>query len=186
MVMQHLRHPRGVPCAGAYRAVREHAANPILIDRRSARPGGAFIRNGEGRLFLPVQDGTLGYGGGLGLSELRKLDSRAIPTVRAETCSVRRKRLALSAHSHAQSLRPAEGDRRDRGRAEENACLGGAHPAGWRHQKTVDALLTRCCAFDRHSGILATLTTALLRHPRSRQSPPFLRKRVPCSTPIRR
>jgi hypothetical protein len=76
--MQHLRHPRGVPCAGAYRAVREHAANPILIDRRSARPGGAFIRNGEGRLFLPVQDGTLGYGGGLGLSELRRLDSQAI------------------------------------------------------------------------------------------------------------
>ncbi|TGT34668.1 hypothetical protein EN808_35470, partial [Mesorhizobium sp. M8A.F.Ca.ET.165.01.1.1] len=45
---------------------RPHPANPILIDHRMARPGGAFVRNREGRVLLPVQDGTLGYGGGLG------------------------------------------------------------------------------------------------------------------------
>lgn len=55
-----------------------HARNPILIDRRRARPGGAFIREGSGRLFLPVQDGTLGYGGGLGLAELLALDNTAV------------------------------------------------------------------------------------------------------------
>lgn len=53
---------------------RPHALNPIVIDRRRARPGGAFFRDATGRLFLPVQDGTLGYGGGLGLSELLSLD----------------------------------------------------------------------------------------------------------------
>lgn len=57
---------------------REHIANPILIDRRRARPGGAFIRSREGRLLLPVQDGTLGYGGGLGLSELIGLDATTV------------------------------------------------------------------------------------------------------------
>ena len=57
---------------------REHAANPILIDRRRARPGGAFIRSREGRLLLPVQDGTIGYGGGLGLSELIGLDATTV------------------------------------------------------------------------------------------------------------
>lgn len=57
---------------------REHAANPILIDRRRARPGGAFTRSRERRLLLPVQDGTLGYGGGLGLSELVGLDATAV------------------------------------------------------------------------------------------------------------
>jgi hypothetical protein len=50
-----------------------HPKNPILIDRRMARPGGAFVRVG-GKLLLPVQDGTRGYGGGLGLSELLELD----------------------------------------------------------------------------------------------------------------
>lgn len=50
----------------------QHAQNPILIDRRAARPGGAFVRVG-GRVLLPVQDGTRGYGGGLGLSELLEL-----------------------------------------------------------------------------------------------------------------
>ncbi|MCC2113736.1 MAG: hypothetical protein KDJ16_16995, partial [Hyphomicrobiales bacterium] len=63
-----------------------HPANPIVIDRGRARPGGGFIRE-HGRLFLPVQNGTEGYGGGLGLSELLRLDetaeefSRPIPIV---------------------------------------------------------------------------------------------------------
>lgn len=55
-----------------------HPLNPILIDRRMARPGGAFIRDGSGRIFLPVQNGTLGYGGGLGLSELLELDDQTV------------------------------------------------------------------------------------------------------------
>ena len=57
---------------------RPHALNPILIDRRRARPGGAFIRTGPGGLCLPVQDGTLGYGGGLGLSDLLALDDGTV------------------------------------------------------------------------------------------------------------
>jgi hypothetical protein len=50
-----------------------HRANPILVDRRRARPGGAFIHAGS-RILLPIQDGTLGYGTGLGFSELVRLD----------------------------------------------------------------------------------------------------------------
>ncbi len=57
---------------------RPHAFNPILIDRRRARPGGAFHRDAAGRILLPVQDGTLGYGGGLGLSELLALDGGTV------------------------------------------------------------------------------------------------------------
>lgn len=57
---------------------RPHPLNPILIDRRMARPGGAFIHGENHRVFLPVQDGTLGYGGGLGLSELLQLDDRTV------------------------------------------------------------------------------------------------------------
>lgn len=55
-----------------------HPRNPVVIDRRRARPGGAFHRDAAGRLFLPLQDGTLGYGGGLGLSELLALDEETI------------------------------------------------------------------------------------------------------------
>jgi hypothetical protein len=54
-----------------------HPMNPIVIDRRRARPGGAFIRS-RGRVLLPVQDGTHGYGGGLGLSELLQLDGQVV------------------------------------------------------------------------------------------------------------
>jgi hypothetical protein len=54
-----------------------HPMNPVLIDRTAARPGGAFVRQGE-KLFLPVQDGTRAYGGGLGLAELLELDARSV------------------------------------------------------------------------------------------------------------
>jgi hypothetical protein len=47
-----------------------HPLNPILVDRRAARPGGPFIVTADGRTFLPLQDGTETYGGGLGLAEL--------------------------------------------------------------------------------------------------------------------
>jgi hypothetical protein len=50
-----------------------HALNPIAIDHSAARPGGAFIRS-EGRVLLPVQDGSRVYGGGLGLMELLQVD----------------------------------------------------------------------------------------------------------------
>lgn len=54
-----------------------HVLNPILIDRRMARPGGAFVRE-RGGIYLPVQDGTLGYGGGLGISQLLELDEKTV------------------------------------------------------------------------------------------------------------
>lgn len=47
-----------------------HPLNPIMVDRRAARPGGPFIATADGRTFLPVQDGSETYGGGLGLAEL--------------------------------------------------------------------------------------------------------------------
>ena len=50
-----------------------HRLNPIVIDHSAARPGGAFIRR-DGRIMLPVQDGSRAYGGGLGLMELVRLD----------------------------------------------------------------------------------------------------------------
>lgn len=46
-----------------------HALNPIAIDHSAARPGGAFIRQGD-QTVLPVQDGSRAYGGGLGLMDL--------------------------------------------------------------------------------------------------------------------
>ncbi len=54
-----------------------HPMNPLAIDRRAARPGGAVAEAG-GRLLLPLQDGTLGYGGGLGLAEILRLDAQAV------------------------------------------------------------------------------------------------------------
>lgn len=54
-----------------------HRRNPILIDRARARPGGAIV-DIDGRAMLPVQDGTLGYGGGLGLSEITRLDDDGV------------------------------------------------------------------------------------------------------------
>lgn len=54
-----------------------HPANPVLIDRAAARQGGAFVRVGR-RIVRPVQDGTEIYGGGLGLSDLVRLDERAV------------------------------------------------------------------------------------------------------------
>jgi hypothetical protein len=50
-----------------------HAANPILIDQASARPAGAFILGGQYPV-LPVQDGTNGYGSGIGLVDIIELN----------------------------------------------------------------------------------------------------------------
>jgi hypothetical protein len=54
-----------------------HASNPVRIDRAAARPGGGFVRTGD-RIVLPMQDGTEGYGGGLGLADLIQLDERVV------------------------------------------------------------------------------------------------------------
>ncbi|MBU1307441.1 MAG: hypothetical protein KKF33_18205, partial [Alphaproteobacteria bacterium] len=54
-----------------------HKLNPIAIDCAASRPGGAFIAR-DGRTFLPVQDGTTSYGGGLALMELLQLDDDAV------------------------------------------------------------------------------------------------------------
>jgi hypothetical protein len=54
-----------------------HALNPILIDQAAARPGGLFVEQ-NGKVLLPVQDGSLMYGGGLGLMELKRLDDEDV------------------------------------------------------------------------------------------------------------
>jgi hypothetical protein len=51
-----------------------HAANPILIDASAARPAGAFVRR-NGTLWRPVQDCAGGYGTGIGLAEVTRLDT---------------------------------------------------------------------------------------------------------------
>lgn len=53
---------------------RPHPLNPIVIDRAGARPGGRIVHV-NGKAFLPVQNGTDTYGGGLGLREILRLDA---------------------------------------------------------------------------------------------------------------
>jgi hypothetical protein len=61
-------------CAPALRGPWEpHPLNPATVDHSAARPGGAFIRQ-DGKVLLPVQNGSQIYGGGLGLMELERLD----------------------------------------------------------------------------------------------------------------
>ena len=52
---------------------KPHEANPILVDQSCARPAGAFVRR-HGRLWRPVQDCRAGYGTGIGLAEVVRLD----------------------------------------------------------------------------------------------------------------
>lgn len=51
----------------------EHGGNPVLIDQRAARPAGNFFHR-EGKLWRPVQDCARGYGTGVGLAEVLRLD----------------------------------------------------------------------------------------------------------------
>jgi hypothetical protein len=51
-----------------------HPGNPVLVDQASARPAGAFVER-DGVLWRPVQDCTDGYGTGIGLAEITRLDS---------------------------------------------------------------------------------------------------------------
>jgi hypothetical protein len=50
-----------------------HQGNPILVDQAAARPAGAVVERG-GKLWRPVQDCTDGYGTGIGLAEIVRLD----------------------------------------------------------------------------------------------------------------
>jgi hypothetical protein len=49
-----------------------HAANPVMVDRTSARPAGNFFQS-AGKLWRPVQDCSNGYGCALGLAEIIEL-----------------------------------------------------------------------------------------------------------------
>ena len=53
---------------------RAHPANPVEIDVRTARPGGSFYRRGED-LMRVAQNGSGGYGAGLSLCRVDRLDS---------------------------------------------------------------------------------------------------------------
>ena len=61
----HARDPRG--------PWQSHRGNPILVDQRAARPAGAIVER-DGRLWRPVQDCSAGYGTGIGLAEITRLD----------------------------------------------------------------------------------------------------------------
>ena len=50
-----------------------HAANPVLVDQGCARPAGAMVVR-DGKLWRPVQDCAAGYGRGIGLAEITRLD----------------------------------------------------------------------------------------------------------------
>jgi hypothetical protein len=50
-----------------------HPLNPVLVDQASARPAGAMFMR-DGKLWRPVQDCALGYGTGIGLAEVVRLD----------------------------------------------------------------------------------------------------------------
>jgi hypothetical protein len=50
-----------------------HGENPVLLDALGARPAGAFYHH-NGELWRPAQDCTTGYGAGLALCRVTKLD----------------------------------------------------------------------------------------------------------------
>ena len=53
-----------------------HPGNPILIDQATARPAGVMVKR-DGKLWRPVQDCSGGYGTGIGLVEILRLDRDA-------------------------------------------------------------------------------------------------------------
>jgi hypothetical protein len=53
---------------------KPHEGNPLLVDQSCVRPAGAFVRR-NGRLWRPVQDCRHGYGTGIGLAEVTRLDA---------------------------------------------------------------------------------------------------------------
>lgn len=53
-----------------------HPRNPVLVDISAARPAGRPAHR-DGRLLRPVQDGTAGYGAGLAVAEVVRLDEES-------------------------------------------------------------------------------------------------------------
>jgi beta-xylosidase len=63
---------------------RPHEQNPILVDRSSARPAGAFFHR-DGALWRPIQDCSRGYGAALVLSEVQCLSPKEFKQVARKT-----------------------------------------------------------------------------------------------------
>jgi hypothetical protein len=59
---------------------RPHAANPLVINDRTARPAGNMIWR-DGKLLRPVQDCRNGYGAALGLAQVTRLDDEQFEQV---------------------------------------------------------------------------------------------------------
>jgi hypothetical protein len=53
---------------------QRHPANPVLLDAKSARPAGAMYHQ-DGSLWRPAQDCSNGYGSGLSLCRVDRLDT---------------------------------------------------------------------------------------------------------------
>jgi hypothetical protein len=53
----------------------EHEQRPVLVDAGAARPAGRVVQK-EGHLWRPIQDCTQGYGRGLVLAEIMRLDTQ--------------------------------------------------------------------------------------------------------------
>lgn len=85
-----------------------HRQNPVVIDRARARPGGAFLRDGD-TLLLPVQDGTTGYGGGLGLLEITRLDENAVTLGALRPLDLGAWPTARHTYNHAGALEVVDG-----------------------------------------------------------------------------
>jgi len=58
---------------GLFGPWRPHEGNPVLVDDRTARPAGNFVRI-DGALHRPVQDCRRAYGSTLGLMKVTRLD----------------------------------------------------------------------------------------------------------------
>jgi hypothetical protein len=61
-----------------------HRANPVLIDAGQARPAGAFFRHGD-QLIRPAQDCRGGYGRGISLCRIDRLDPEAYQQTRIDS-----------------------------------------------------------------------------------------------------
>jgi hypothetical protein len=53
---------------------RPHPANPVLFDARAARPAGAMLKREDGPIIRPAQNCSAGYGGGLSICMVDRLD----------------------------------------------------------------------------------------------------------------
>ena len=100
-------HPHGSSCRdmlGIFHAPAlqgpwvAHKLNPALIDARTARPGGAFFRH-EGALMRVAQDGSRGYGSGLTICRVDRLDPDHFTQTVAQTLQPRADWRAAGVHT---------------------------------------------------------------------------------------